>query len=326
MEKQDFITFDGSSVFSNCGLYTNPSKGKVHLIPVVHLGTEKYYKNLLEYIGNSFCIYEKFEITSSEESSQMIPDNLIEQIESIKPSIDQFWDKYHKKIERFYKKSLTKRLKKLRKSIHKIVNESDERIKKILDFSEKSFYGIQNIYLIQLYWAELTNLTYQFAAIDYSNDIKLRKNWIHADMNIEKQLEEQGTDPQELLEKVLIDPTPEFLEIRCNEIQFLLVMLYTSVEIFELETVSNRREWFASNIVKSVTENREAIEQETPLLVLDRNVLVEKAIYNLFGEDQETFVLYGAVHQVGIEKFLLEQNFTFQSQKSFEIFSVNDTK
>jgi hypothetical protein len=326
MEKQDFIIFDGSSVFSNCCLYTNPNKGRVYLIPVVHFGTEQYYRNLLEYIGNSLCIYEHFQITSSDETSKRIPNIFDKQFEYIKTSTDQFWDKYHKNVERYYKKSLTKRLKKLRKNVHRIVDNSDERIKKILDLSERSFFGIQNIFLTQLYWAEITNLTHQFVAIDYNNDINMRDNWIHADMNIGKKLEDHGIDPLELLEEVLINPVPEFLDIKRSEIQFLLILIYTSVHMFELHNIADRREYLALSIMKSVTENQEVIEQQTPFLIQDRNTIVEDAISNLFEEDQEIFVFYGALHQIGIENFLLKQDFVFESQNLFEVFSINYTK
>lgn len=327
MEKQEFIIFNGSSVFSNCCLYTNPNKGNVHLIPVVHLGTKQYYRNLLEYIGNYPCVYENMLLTSSNDAPQIILKNFNEHMESLTTPIDQFWNKYQKFIELFYKKRLTRDLKKIRKYVHKAVNKSDERIKKILDLSERSFFGIQNISLIQLYWGEITNLTHQFVAIDYNNDIKIRDNWIHADLNVDKELEKQGISMVEILEEILVNPSPKFLDIRRNEIQLLLMLIYASVEMFELQNVASRRENLALSIINTVVENHKTFEQLSPdYLIQGRNTIVEKAISNLFGENEEIFVFYGAVHQVGLEKFLLEQNFIFKSQEQFEVFSINDAK
>lgn len=327
MEKQDFVIFDGSSVYSNCCAYHNPNKGKVHLIPVVHLGTKEYYRNLLQHIGDFPCVYENIVLTSSDDPPQTIYYSFDEGAKALKSEVDQFWDKYHKFIEQFYKTHLSRDLKKMRKQVHKVVNKSDEKIRGILDMSERSFYGIQNIFLTQLYWAELTNLAHQFVAIDYYNDIKIRKNWIHADLNISKELEEKGIDMTELLELILTKPTPELLNIRLNEIQFLLLLINASVEMFELHKVARRRESLALSIIQTVVENYKAIEQLSPdYLIQGRNNLVEKAIYKLFGENQEIFVFFGAVHQIGLERFLLAQDFTFESQKQFEVFSINGAK
>jgi hypothetical protein len=325
MEKREFLNQDETSLYSNCCVYNNPEKGTVHLIPVVHLGMSRYYQNLLEYVGDLTCIYENIKLESSDGNHHDTIKSVDEYFRIMTPHNDVFWEQYKDLILRFYKKRLTRKLKKLRKEVHQAVNESDEKIKKILEMSEKSFFGIQNIFLAQLYWGELMNLSHQFAAIDYQNDIKIRSNWVHADLDVDKQLKDLNVDPIELLELILTEPTPELLEIRRKEIEFILYLIYASIEMYEMPYISQRRRDLASAVIQTVNGQSKVYEQVSPdYMIQGRNEIVENAITDLVKEHKEVVVFFGAVHQVGIERFLLEQNYFFESQNRFEVFNFKE--
>ena len=57
MTDSGFLSFDGDSLFSHIKIYENQSNQKIHLIPVSHIGKEEYFHELVEYVGNTTCIF-----------------------------------------------------------------------------------------------------------------------------------------------------------------------------------------------------------------------------------------------------------------------------
>ena len=214
MKNASFLSFDGTSLFSHCCTYHNEASKKVCLIPVVHLGDLEYYQNLENFIGNRQTIFENVKFTNKGTIDQPLIElkNFDDYMEQIAPSTEDFYSKYKNLLNNFYKKFLSKDIKKLLKSVKKQVEKSDNKIQKIYDMSEKTRFNIQSLPSIQLYWAEVMNLTHQYAAIDYDNDIINRKNWIHADLDVGKLLEDFDLD--ELLKVILTEPS----KVQLNEI------------------------------------------------------------------------------------------------------------
>ncbi|MCJ7651269.1 MAG: hypothetical protein MUP85_21890, partial [Candidatus Lokiarchaeota archaeon] len=166
MSKTEFLSFDGTSLFSHCCTYHNGDSKIVCLIPVVHLGNSTYFRNLVKYVGNRPTIFEYMKLVSIDQNIQIAIKSLEDYMELNSSATENFYNTYKKQLNNFYKKFFTKDMKELWKLVKREVENSDNKIKQIYEFSYKTRFSVQSFTPIQLYWKEIMNLSHQFIVID----------------------------------------------------------------------------------------------------------------------------------------------------------------
>lgn len=323
MEKTEFLSFDGTSLLSHCCTYYNADSKKVCLIPVIHLGNTSYFQNLVNFIGNRPTLFENLKIIVKDQSAPHSIKSFEDYMELNASNTETFYHTYKKLLQRFYKKFFTEDINELWKLVKREVNNSDNKIKQIYEYSEKTRFAIQTLTPIQLYWAEIMNLSHQCIAIDYENDILNRSNWIVTDLDIEKLMKD--IDLNDLLVKLLKKPSKKLLNEVLKEIQMIFSSILACVELANLPNVSQRRESLATWVMGSVSHQYKIIEEASPEYLLNmRNNLVEDSILKLLENNDEVMVFFGATHMIGIEKFLINNGFTFKFEEPFVVFHVNE--
>lgn len=322
MTEFKFLDFDGISLYSNCLVYQNEKNILVHLLPVIHIGDTQYYTNLLNYIQDRICIYEKINLAPSG-ITQKSAKSLEEYFEIASPGTLEFWEQYNKLLTKFYKKFLTRNVKSLWKAVKKQFKNFDDEIRTIYDLCVKSGFGIQNLYPIQLYLCEIMNLNHQMLAIDYINDIPLHSNWIHTDLDFESIT--KNIDLNELVEEMLTEPSPEILEMLMKQIGLLLTNILGMVEFRMTPKISEKRELLARGLIHFLTQQFEEIADDTPEYILEeRNSMVQEQLLKLIEEHKEVVVFYGVAHMWAIEKFVHEQGFSMITQHRFRAFKIEE--
>ncbi len=323
MKEFKFLDYDGTSLFSNCIVYQNEKRVQVHLLPVIHIGEVSYYVELLNYIQDRICVFEKLNLASSNIDKEIFVKNLDEYLEITSPGIEDFWSRYKNLLKKFYKKFLTRDVKLIWKTVKKEFKNFDANIQKIYDDCLKTGFGIQNLFPIQLYLCEIMNLDHQMITIDYVGDIPHRTNWIHADLDFDKITE--NVDIFDLIEDLLTEPSPEELEVLLKQMSLILINILGMVEFRVTPGISKRRELLANGIIQGLTQQFEEILNYTPDYIMeDRNSMVEEQILNLIEEHEEIVVFYGVAHMGAIERFLLNQGFSFKNQQSFRAFKIEE--
>ena len=323
MKEFKILNYDGISLFSNCLVYQNEKGVQVHLLPVIHIGEAKYYAELLNYIQDRICVFEKINLSSSKIEQQIFATNLDEYLEIASPGIEEFWSQYNKLLKKFYKKFLTRDEKSLCKMVKKEFKNFDDKIRKIYDDCIKSGFGIQNLYPVQLYLCEIMNLDHQLHAIDYEGDITHRPNWIHTDLDFGSIAE--NVDLNELIEGMLKEPSPEILEMLLKQIRLLLTNILGMVEFKMTSEISKRRELLASGLIHFLTQQIEEVTKNTPEYILEgRNSMVEEQILNLIEDHEEIVVFYGVAHMGAIKRFLVEQGFSLKTEQRFKAFNIEE--
>jgi len=318
-----FLSFDGSSLLSHCCTYYNADSKRVCLIPVIHLGNSTYFQNLVNYIGNRPTLFENMKLVVKDQNAHGSIKNLEDYMELNASNTETFYKTYKKLLNRFYKKYFTKELKELWKLVKREVENSDSKIKQIYEFSEKTRFAVQSFTPIQLYWAEIMNLSHQFIAIDYENDIINRSNWIVTDLDIQKLMKD--VDLNELFKEILTTPSQNLLNEVLKEIQMIFSSILACVELANLPNVSQRRERLATWVMESISQQYKIIEEASPEYILNmRNNLVENRIIETLEKNDEVMVFFGATHMIGIEKFLIDIEFAFKAEEPFKVFDINE--
>ena len=320
MNDSEFLSFDGDSLFSHVKIYENDANQKIHLIPVSHVGKKEYFQELVEYVGNTPCIFEFLRINSNDVDDNI--KNIDDYLEIYGPLCEELWQKYKKMIRAFYKNFLSKELNQFRKKVKKQVKKSNDKLRKIYEYSEKSRFSFPNISLLQLYWCELLKLDHQFVALDFKNDIQHRPNWIHTDLNIE-QLNEND-DLSEAAVQLFTNPSPAQLQEVEKEINVVLSSILELIHAYQIPSYTIRRMNFAAMLIDVMANYYKVFEEMSPeLLLTTRNLLIENKIIELLVENTEVMVFYGASHMINIEKFLFKEGFSPKAFKKFEVFNIN---
>ncbi|MHA1233645.1 MAG: hypothetical protein ACTSO6_00340 [Promethearchaeota archaeon] len=323
MNKTTFLSFDGTSLFSHCSTYHNGDSKRVCLIPVVHLGNSSYFQNLVEYVGNRPTIFEYLKFASIDQDIKISIKSFEKYMEANASATENFYNAYKKLLNNFYKKKFSKDIKALWKLVKREVKNSDNKIKQIYEFSEKTRFTIQSLTPIQLYWAEIMNLSHQCIAIDYENDILNRSNWILTDLDIGELLE--NVDIHELLKYILTEPSKEVLNEVLKEINIILESILGCVELANLLNVSQRRERLATWLMVSTSQQYKIVEETSPEFILNmRNNKVEDSILEILEKNDEVMVFFGVTHMRGIERFLIDNGFTFKFEEPFEVFRIGN--
>jgi pheromone shutdown protein TraB len=165
-------------------------------------------------------------------------------------------------------------------------------------------------------------LEHQLIAIDFTNDIAKRSNWIHTDINFEDFKDRK--DFSDTIKRILTTPTKKVINESQKEMQLVMYALYQSVEYGKILDYSQRRIIFANDLIDSMTSLYQTLEKISPELLLNmRNEMIEDTILDLIKENNEIMILYGAAHMINIEKFVLDTGFTFKAEQCFDVFNVN---
>ncbi len=323
MTEFKFLDYDGKSLFTNCLVYQNEKKVQIHLLPVIHIGNTPYYSELQNYIQDRICLFEKLNLITSDVDLKKSVSSLDDYLELSAQGIEEFWDRYKKLLKKYYKKFLTGDIKSLWKMVKKEFKNVNDESRTIYDNCVKSGFGIQNLCPIQLYLCKIMNLDHQMIAIDYVNDIPQRTNWIHTDLDLAKITE--NVNLNDLMEEILIDPSPEILEVTLQQIRFVLLNILVMRRFKKSPEASKRRELLADDLIQGLTQEFKEVIKNTPDYLIDnRNSLVEDKILNLIRDHEEIVVFYGLAHMRALEGFLLKQGFNLISKQSFKVFKIED--
>ena len=323
MEYTIFLSFDESKLISHIKVYENHLKQKIHLIPVSHIGTNEYFQNIVEYVGNHIpCIYENIKLGSEGDTSYKSITNLEDLIDYYNVRYGKIWQEYNSLNKKFFRRFISKEVKNLHKLVQQEVKKSNEQINQIYELCKKSYFNMIVTYLIHFYWCEIFKLEHQMITIDYENDIPNRSNWCHGDLNYEAP--EDNTNLKEMLKKLLTNPTQNLVNELEKEKTIVLGMLLATINFSRINTYSQRRRELATLLIDSMTTQYQEFEKSSPEFLLKvRNAIVEEAISSLLEDYNEVMVFYGATHMISIENFLLNQGFNYIDENQFEVFNIN---
>ncbi|MHA1109702.1 MAG: hypothetical protein ACTSRE_01265 [Promethearchaeota archaeon] len=307
---KDFISFQDGFMKTICHVYKHEDGRILHLLPVIHVGEEEYYEALLGYIGEKICVYESIIIKSENTESVELNsfDEWLQYNEKIAEEIDTTLGPEIKKFQR--NKIIDRFIRRLRRLVKRNLGVADERLTTFFNQLERTNFSLHNHTIQQILLAEFLNVTYQFNAIDYINDIPHRKNWIHGDIDIE--LPEPS---RERTIDILKHPPPGFVEIiKANARQFY-GLLYL-VESLVHGSINERRTQMAQ--LFSGME-----QEEIPGEYIDgRNNIVIETASKQFDEHDEVVIFYGAAHMDGIKVEAEKVGFELISTHEFLAFGL----
>ena len=129
MVNPEFLSYSEETLFSHVKVYANEDHHRIHLIPVSHIGTKRYFQELISYVGNTKCLFEYLRINSDNIEHKIR--NIDEYLERYESVCKDFWEENKKLLISFYKNFLNDDLKKLKKIVKKKVKKSNEKLKKI---------------------------------------------------------------------------------------------------------------------------------------------------------------------------------------------------
>ena len=320
MENSVFLSFDGDSLFSHVKIYESNSTQKIHLIPVIHIGTKDYFHKIVEYVGKIPCIFENLKFGAESNELNVPVKNFNDFIKIYSITSDKVWNNYNSLVKRFYKKYINKDLKKINKSVQKLVYRFNGNIKLIYELCQKTNFDVSNLIMIQLFLCDILQLEHQFIAIDYENDITNRPNWIHSDLNFEDLI--QQVDIDDLIKKLLTDPTHEQINEAEKQMNLVISAIWGSLHLLELSDIHQRRRKFAHMVLEELAVHEVSFKDVIPELYFDtRNNLVLDTLMTLLEGNDEIMIFYGASHIIRFEKYLIENGFVFNASKTFEVFN-----
>ncbi|MFX1388723.1 MAG: hypothetical protein ACFE9Z_01510 [Promethearchaeota archaeon] len=321
MENKSFISLDGNKVLSHVKIYESDFNHKIHLIPVIHIGTADYFLNIVEYVGEIPCIFENLKLGRKNSEFDKPIKNIDDFIESYSKISEKKWREYDSLIKKFIRKYISKDIKKLHKTIRNLVNELNGKLKTIYELCEKTNFDLSNLLMIQLYWCEILKLKHQFVVIDYVNDIPNRRNWIHTDLNFEKLMDQENL--KEIINQFFKDPTQQQVIEAQKQMKLVLLSIFQSLQFIKTDDISQRRREFARIIIDEVAIQYKAFENLSPKLLFNvRNEMIANVVLDLLENEEEIMIFYGATHMIFIEKMLLDAGFKPKTEKLFEIFNT----
>ncbi|TFG20000.1 MAG: hypothetical protein EU530_04465 [Promethearchaeota archaeon] len=310
-----FVKYENNALLTVCHIYKHEDGRILHLVPIIHTGDTKYYQEIKTYIGDKICLYENITVGSIE--GRETTSNIIESIQAMEEIALNF-DKFNKsQIKRLRRKYFTNDIRNLRRLVKKRMKTMDEKISYIFHQCERTAFDLRNLNTINASVAQILGLSFQYHVMDYVDDISKRKNWVHADVQMD--------DPAENFEEetIISSPNPEIIEDFQKRASLMYALLY---QVMQLSTMSieKGRDWFANSIITGIKQMEES-EQKTlefiPDLILGpRNSIVLNKIKELFEITNEIAVMYGAIHMIEIENAILQSNFSLYEIKEFMVF------
>lgn len=319
---KDFLTFHDRVLKTICHIYKHKDGRTLHLLPVIHIGEKRYYEELLDYIGEKICVYESIEFKRDEsEDKEETPktpksfDEWIQYNENLAEEMDTSIGREIKRFQRRYK-VLDLFTRRLRRMVKKNLSVADKRFTQFFHQLERTNFSLHNITIQQYLLAETLELSFQHDVIDYENDIPNRKNWIHGDISVEV----GNSSVKKIIENYsesLTHPTPTFVQLTKTNASQFYGMLYF-IETLGPKSINERR----AEMAEIFTD----LEQEkiSGDYVDGRNKIIIETINNLWDEQNEVMVFYGAAHMDAIKKAAENLNFKLISTIDFLAFGLKE--
>ena len=309
-----FIKIENNVVYSNCIEYQNDEDMKIHLIPVLHIGEERYFKDIIEYIGDKWCQYEFFQANELEKHgiSEVFSLNLeYERLFEIFKN-DHFYKMNQKPLSKVLKKIDSEDLKekmKLAKENSNINNTSQI----VYDICNQVFFSMDSLSILQRYLAELLDLKFQYQVMDLKEMQKWGK-WENLDLNVE-------IDPEFF--KKPINVTDELINEWSKQVNVTLSTYITCLNFEREPDINMRKKNFVDEIVSIFTlkENIDLMAQQIPDFLFGlRNKIIDDFI-NSNKSGNEFAILYGAGHMYSIENTIEKLGFKPKSENLIKILS-----
>lgn len=318
VKMEGFVTFQDGIMKTICHVYKHEDGRILHLLPVVHIGEKKYYKALLDYIGDNICVFEQIKLgiegkKINNPESHKLPKSLDEWIDLNESTAKEMDKDYGREVKKFLKKIKIREIRQLRRVVKRNLERVDNRIARIFYQCERTAFSLSNLPIIQITLSSLMDLAYQMNEIDYVNDIPKRNNWIHADFDIKIPVDFD-------FKKMLASPNSEIINSSKSHARVLYGTLYL-IETFMFKNLNERRNEFAKLLAPQFqTEN--TLIQTVPHLIEPRNnIIIEKAD-SLFDTHDEVVIFYGAGHMQGIREAAVKADFQLMSTIEFEVYRL----
>jgi len=311
-----FIKIQDQTVYSNCVEYRNDAEKIIHLIPVLHIGEESYYRDLIQYVGNKRCLYEYLKV-DFEKLIDILPENFsmnsdYEEFLSVFKEIN-FYKINRLEFENMLENGLSDDINKLLNMAKEFSNHS-EKSKLIFEICNSVFFSLDAMAVLQRYLSELMEMALQTQVIDYTGEIQNLPNWEHLDLDIQFDIEELNKP---------IDFTPEFIQAWSEQMNLILA-LYIGCLIFEEESDINlRRKQFVEQSVSIFTQSSttEDLAAQLPdILVGVRDAIIEDFLSSSRSEGNEFAIFYGPAHLYTIENIIKSQGFQVIKETPIKIF------
>ncbi len=313
-----YVLFQEGIVKSICHVYKHEDGRILHLLPILHIGEEQYYKDLMDYVGEKICVYEEMKFGSTEDQKEnkkkvqhKNPKSLDEWIAVNENAANGMDELYGKVIKKYLRKIHKRDVQKLRRAIKVNLSNVDERITTIYHQIQRTAFSLTNMPVVQTALAEIMDLKFQFNEIDYVDDIPNRSNWVHADIKVEV--------PKDFdLKNALSKPSQQLIEVSKSQGRILYGILYTIITYIFMDL--NERRKHLGDLIIPVLNN---IEDDIPdHLMQPRNNIVIETADNLFEEHNEIVVFYGAAHMPDIEQAAIDAGFVLDSKTDFEVYRL----
>ena len=311
-----FIKIQNQTVYSNCVEYRNDAEKIIHLIPVLHVGEERYYRDLIQYVGNKRCLYEYVKGDYAK-MIENVPKGF-----SINSDYEDFLQVFNQIV--FYKVNKTSFEKMLEKDLPDDLKHLLTLTKEYSTLSEKSRiifkilnetnFSLDTLTVLQRYMSELMELIHQTQAIDYIVEIPNLPNWEHLDLEIQFDLEQL---------KKPIEFTPEFIQSWSQQMRITLSLYSVCLQFEEEPDINSRRKEFAEQSLSfftNKTETDEILTQLPEILVGVRDKVIKDFLMSSQYEGNEFAIFYGAAHLYTIESILKSQGFQAKKETPIKVF------
>jgi len=313
-----FVKVEDKTVYSNCVEYQNEEGKIIHLVPVMHIGEERYYKDIIDYVGNRHCLYESIKVRYDKQIEDL-PENIT--IHSDYKDILEVFKKlkFYSINEEQFEKMLDDEDEELPfettlflgMAVEKM--EGNEEAEFIFEICEAVYFSLDALSVLQRYMAEQVGLLSQNQVIDYPGEISKLDNWEHLDLDM-------VVDSEDLE----IEFTPEFIHGWCQQMNLTLGAFLGCMMLQEEETIKLKRKKFIDMALPTLTTKPEPDllgDALTEFLLELRNKIVEEFLESPESKEDEIVIFYGPVHLMVFEDTLIEQGFEAKKETRIKIFS-----
>ena len=300
---EDFLTFQNGVMKSICHVYRHEDGRILHLLPITILGEKRYYKGLLDYIGDKTCVYETIPFHLVGENNDKTVDQLINSNEVL---AQEMKEKFEEEVKVFNKKIITGDLRKLQKKVKSNLSKVDAEFSIIFKQLGLTAFASSNLPIIYTALAKFLDLTTRFNEIDLQ-DIGNQKNWIlnNAEGSVARYFE---------IKKAIFSLNPKAADVSKTNAEVANEALF-SIESLQSKEIDQRRSEMAELLIK--------FDSRIAYNLLDlRNKIAKKAIDTIHKEHDEVILLYPAYHMAGIAWASENAGFKLISKNEFEVYRV----